>query len=318
MAFTTAPIDAAPSPVNNTAPNEFDLPSREFVGYDPKGTTSITGSPIVRSDQVIPNQKINNESAEVAESPPAAETVTLSPKISAIARKEQAQRQREAQFRQRERELEAKLADAEKYNQLKSKMAAKDFSAAEELGLTNDEYVQYQLKKIEGQDPSEQRFRRLEEEISQSKKNQEEQTVREYQENQTLWKQDVSKVVKEDEAFADLKYLQEKEQDVESAMLDFINTSFEEDNIEYSTKKTAELFKKAVIERARIYAGMPSLVNEFREAKVLGPPKSQTNTITQNMTVSSKALSTKPFHLMSESEQIAEAYRRVQVAKQQR
>ena len=129
-----------------------------------------------------------------AEPPPTDQTVTLSPKVSALARKEQAQRQREAAIAKREKDLEVKLADAEKYQQLKDKLANKDFSAAAELGLTYEEYQKYELDKISSTDPAEQRFRKVEEELTNFKKAEEERTVKEYQANQALWKSEISKI----------------------------------------------------------------------------------------------------------------------------
>ena len=46
MAFTTEAMAAVSTPIQGIEQNQLDLPSREFVGYDPKGTTTITGTPI--------------------------------------------------------------------------------------------------------------------------------------------------------------------------------------------------------------------------------------------------------------------------------
>ena len=131
----------------------------------------------------------------------------MSPKISALARKEQAQRQREHALVQREKALEAKLQDAEKYQQLKGKIANKDFSAAEELGMTYEEYVQYQTDKIAGQDPNEQRVRQVETKLEELKKAQEELTTQEWKANQALWKQEIARVVDASEEFSTVKEL---------------------------------------------------------------------------------------------------------------
>lgn len=315
MPYTTEAMDIGPAPASRFTSNELELPTKEFIGYDPKGTTSVTGSPLVRPDEKLnPKQEIKAETEEVAESPPAAEeSVALSPKISALARKEQAQRQKETQLRQREKQLESRLADADKYAQLKAKIASKDYSAAEELGLTYDEYLKYQLDRQNAEDPGEKRFRKVEDEISQFKKQQEESVVKEYQANQALWKQEISKVVSDNEAFSTIKEL-----GAENIVLQHINDSFDEDGIELTTEQAAEEIEKALVERAEKFASISKIKNKAQADKVLGPPKSSPKTITQTMTVTSQKPSTKPFHLMSESEQIAEAIRRVQAAKLQR
>lgn len=310
MAFTVEAMDVAPASQPNNQPNQFDLPAKEFVGYDPKGTTTVTGSD--RSENV--KQPDTTEAAVPAEPAAPEESVTLSPQISALARKEQAQRQRERALMQREKALEARLADAEKYQQLKTKVAAKDYSAAEELGLTHEQYTQYVLEKQAGEDPVEQRYRKVESELEQLKKNQEEQTVQEYQANQGLWKQEIAKVVDGNEEFSTIKEL-----GAHAAVLKHINDSFDEDGVELTAEQAAKEIEEALFARAEKLASVSKIKKKFEaEPKVLGAPKASPKTITQNMTVTSEKSKSKPFHLMSESEQIAEAIRRVQAAKTQR
>jgi hypothetical protein len=312
MAFTTESIEVA-AIKNPTGPAEFDLPVREFIGYDPKGKTDITGQPIVRQAPPDPKQETTIEAG--AESPaPKEESVSLSPKLSALARAQSEQRKREQALSQREKAFEAKLADAEKYAQLKSKLAAKDYSAADELGLTYDEYTKYLVDKQAAANPEEQRYRSLEERQNALEKAQEEQTLKEYEQNQSLWKQEIAKVVGEDEAFSTIKEL-----GMEDAVLQHVNDSFEEDGVELTTEQAAKDIEEALVLRAEKFASVTKIKQKFQEApKVLGAPKTSPKTITQSMTVTSQKPSSKPFHLMSESEQITEAFRRVQAAKLQR
>lgn len=310
MGFTTESIEVAAPIKSNLVQNELDLPVREFVGYDPKGTTTITGSPVVRPE-AIPKQEITDgTNKEAQEAPTPEESVTLSPQISALARKEQAQRKREQALVQREKSLEAKLADAEKYAQLKSKLAAKDYSAADELGMTYEEYTQYLIDKQATSDPAELRYRKMEEELSSVKKNQEEQVIKEYQANQSLWKEEISKLVDGNEEFSTIKDLEAKD-----LVLRHINDSFDEDGIELTAEQAAKEIEAELVKRAEKFASVTKIKNRIQEAKVLGPPKSSSKTLTQNMTVTSQKPSTKPFHLMSESEQLAEAIRRVNASK---
>lgn len=312
MPFTMEAIDTSGPIKNPTGPAEFDLPVKEFVGYDPKGTTTITGSQIERPAQVNTKQETNAET--VAESPAQEESVKLSPQITAMARKEQAQRKREQTFLQREKAFEAKLADAEKYAQLKTKLAAKDYSAADELGMTYEEYTQYLVDKQAATNPEEQRYKTLEERQTALEKAQEEQTVKEYQQNQALWKQEIAKVVTENEAFSTIKEL-----GMEDAVLRHVNDSFDEDGVELTVEQAAKEIEDALVQRAEKFASVTKIKKRFEEPpKVLGAPKTSPKTITQSMTVSSEKASSKPFHLMSESEQIAEAIRRVQALKQGR
>lgn len=303
MAFTMESLET-PIPSVAVGPRDHELPVREFVGYDKNGTTTITGSPINPKQENIPEDK----AADITE-----ESVTLPAKASALLRKEQAQRQREQALKKRESEFADRLADADKYAQLKAKAANKDFSAAEELGISYDEFVNYKLKQQVEQNPEEQRYLEVRSEIDGLKKAQEEQTLKEYQENQSLWKQEISKTIEKEE-FSTIRDL-----NAQQMVLDLINDSFDEDGVELTAEQAAKEVEEFLFKKSEKFSSITKLKNKAPEGKVLGPPRASPKTITQNMTVTSKSTpASKPFHLMSESEQIAEAIRRVQAAKLQR
>lgn len=297
MSFTTQALDSA-VPSTKLTPSELDLPVREFTGYDPKGTTSVTGSTL---EKTPPKQENTPEAQE--------ETISLSPKVSALARKEQAIRRRELELRNKERELEARLSDSDKYKTLKEKLAAKDYSAAEELGLSHEEYTQHLLKKQESLDPATERYQKLERELEALKKAQEDSSVKEYQANQALWKAEITKVVAASEEFSSIKEL-----NAEDIVLQHINDSFEEDGVELSAEEAAKEIEAALVARAEKFASLSKLKKKSEE-RTLPPPKTS-KTITQNMTTTSVKSSTKPMHLMSESEQWAEATRRYLASRQ--
>jgi hypothetical protein len=316
MAFTTSPIETAPvgaqsNPNSPTKPTEFDLGFKEFIGYDPKGTTTVTGSQI---DPAKPGPVVAATTTPGIETAKPDETITLSPKITALARKEQAQRQREQAFKQKEEQLAAKLADAEKYIQLKAKLAAKDFSAVEELGVNYDEFLKHELAKQTKNTPEEQRFKKVEEELASFKKQQEEQVIKDYQDNQALWKAEIKKVVGENPDFSTIK-----DMDAFDVVLQHVNDSFDEDGVELTVEQAAKDIEAALVARAEKWSGVTKIKNKQQAtpepgSKKLGAP----NTITQDMKTMPVTTKTKPFHLMSESEQIAEAIRRVNEAKLKR
>lgn len=315
MAFTTESIEAAPQGKMLEEPSQFDLPSKEFIGYDPKGHTSVTGSPLVNKETNTRQPDISVDDTQVAaEPPPAAESVQLSPKVSALARKEQAQRQREQALIKREQDLADKIAKADKFDQYMAKIAAKDYSVTEELGLKYDDFQQHELDKIASQNPEEQRFRKVEEELNKFKKAEEEREIRDYNANQALWKAEIVKVITTDEAFSTIKEL-----NAQDIVMQHINDSLEEDDVELTVEQACKDIEDALVERAEKFANVSKVKNKSQESKVLGPPKTAaTKTITQNMTTTSVTPKSKPFHLLSESEQIAEAIRRVQAQKLQR
>jgi hypothetical protein len=295
MAFTVDAIET-PAIAVPTGPKEFDLPTREFVSYDKAA--------VKPKEEVA--QTVTSEETAAA---PVETEVALSPKISALARKEQAQRQREFALKKREQELADKLARADKYDQLKEKLAKGDFSAVETEGLEYDKYAEFKVKELEAKDPREERLLKHEQELAELKKQLEEKEVKEYQLNQQLWKNEISKTIETQEEFRTLK----RDPGMVDLILQHINDSFEEDNVELSAEQATREIQQALRERKKKL----DLILEDEETpaqKSLGPPKSSPKTITQNMTVTPKTLQSKPFHLMSESEQIAEAYRRVQEA----
>ena len=319
MGFTVEPMESAPAyPTNTTVQNQFDLPVKEFMAYDPKGKTTVTNTPIPPKEAAAENPAQAN-TVEKETTPDSAvgteKGVTLSPQISALARKEAAQRQREFALKKREQELAEKLAKADKYEQLQAKIASKDYSAADDLGLTYDEHLKYELNK-KAPDPAEQRTKKLEDELASLKRAQEEQTTKDYQANQGLWKKEINKLVKGNEAFPEINFAGAE---AEAAVLQHINDSFDEDETELSAEDAAKEIEAHLAERALKLAESPTIKKKFEAApKTLGPPKTSPKTITQNMTVTSQKPASKPLYLMSESEQIAEAFRRVQEAKMQR
>lgn len=190
---------------------------------------------------------------------------------------------------------------------MKGKIANKDYSAADELGLTYEEYTQYLLNKQNEANPEEQRYRKVEERLSELQKAQEELTVKEYQQNQALWKAEIAKVIGENPKFSTIKEL-----GAEQAVLQHVNDSFDEDGIELSVEEAAQQVEDYLLQRAEKFASVSKIKSKVEAPKALGAPKPSATTITQNMTVTSKAPSKRPMHLLSEAEQWAEATRRYQ------
>ena len=167
MGFTTEAIEVAPTQKGYTGPNEFDLPVKEFTGYD-----LTTAKSAQRPAPTAENPKQENTGVQAEGTPAQQEepSVTLSSKISAIARAEMADRKRKQSLDQREKISAEKFAKAEKFDQLQAKLTAKDYSAADELGMNYDEYTKYLLDRQANENPEEQRYRKLEDRLSASEK----------------------------------------------------------------------------------------------------------------------------------------------------
>jgi hypothetical protein len=298
MVFTTEslqPVEVGPQ----SGPTQFNLPAKEFVGYDKSTAQEApvveTGNPASVGEQIQ-------------------EEVQLSPKLTAIARKEQAQRAKEKAFADKERSFSEKMSDAEKFHALKKRLADKDYTALDELGISYEEYVKHEINKESSKDPAQAKVKELEERLEALQKAQEEKEVQDYETNQSLWKQEIKKAVDENPEFSTIKDLGAYE-----IVLQHVNDSFEEDGVELTVEEAAKEIEEALVAKAEKFASVTKIKNKAQGPKVLGaPPKPTVKTITQNLTTTPKTSASRPFHMLSESEQIAEAIRRVQAEKLKR
>jgi hypothetical protein len=261
------------------------------------------------------NQPGNNVVSPAAESATPAESVRLSPQLSALARKEQALRQERAAFLEEKKSLEARLAEAEKYSQLKTKLQSKDFSEMEELGLTYEEYTKYLLDKQNGEDPQAQKFKTLEDELQALKKAQEDNAALEYEETVAAYQKEIAKHV---ESSSDLPLTKKAKK--EDAVLRLILDSWEKDGEELTVEQASKDVEEFLKQEAKNWA---SLIEEPKVSGAHGPgplppPRTGSRTLTQNMQPpSGQAAPAKSLQHLSESERYAEARRRVEARRQQ-
>lgn len=241
------------------------------------------------------------------------ESVRLSPQLSALARKEQVHRQREHALKEREKAFETRLAEADKYSQLKTKLSSKDYSAAEELGLTYDEYTKYLIEKQSGEDPQALKFKSLEDEIQALKKSKEESAAQEYEETVAEYKKEIAKLIENSPDFPKLKKAKK-----EDAVLQLILDSWEEDGEELTVEQASKDVELYLGEEAKKWASLIEEPAQSVEARPLPPPKVGSRTLTQQMQPSGiEKKPAKSYQHMSESERYAEARRRVMERRQQ-
>lgn len=252
-----------------------------------------------------------------------AESVKLSPQLSALARKEQAYRQREQALKDREKALEAKLLEADQYSQLKTKISSKDFSAAEELGLSYDEYTKYKLDRVNSEDPTQQAMKKLEEEIQALKKGQEEKATKEYEETVAAYRKELASLADSKPEFAKVKAFKEMGSDGKEftgvdVATQYIVDSWNEDGEEVSIEEALKLTSEFIREKAKQWAllldeEVPQVVDE---PKALPQPKVQT--LTQHMQPSGiEKKPAKSLQHLPENERYEEARRRVIARMQQ-
>lgn len=287
--------------VDSVIPREVEkpIPVRTITTRSPRPTPAAP----------IGDQPPTSGSTPVAESTPAAESVRLSPQLSALARKEQAFRQREQALKDREKTIADKLASAEKFEQLKAKLSAKDYSEAEALGLDYEGYTQYLLGKQNGEKPENQALKKLEDEVSALKKGQEENTTKQFDATVAEYRKEIATFVASTPGYEGLR-----DPDNQGAILQLILDDFEIDGVETSIEQAAKEAKAFLTEKAQrlsvfLEKAEPPVVEE---KKPLPPPVKTTGlkTLTQQVTTGADSAPLKSLQHMSESERYAEARRR--------
>lgn len=284
--------------VDNLIPKQVEKP----IPVRTVSTKHIKPAPIEIAGQPLTN---NNPAAESA--PKTEESVRLSPQLTALARKEQAYRQKEQALKQREKELEAKLQEAEKFQALKEKFGSKDFSEAEALGLSYEDYTKYVLEKQGGENPQDLVNKKLEAEIEAIKKRDEESAATRYEETVAEYKKEIAKAVGENPEFSSVKELNK-----EDAVLQLILDAFEEDDEELSVADACKQIEDYLVDFGKKFTSLPKLKpkEEPVPEKVL-PRPNLGKTLTNNMTASSDKQPQKSLQHLSEAERYAEARRRV-------
>jgi hypothetical protein len=249
-----------------------------------------------------------------AESATPVESVRLSAQVTAIARKEQAYRERELALKEREKAIEAKLAGADQFEQLKAKMSAKDFSEAEALGLNYEEYTKYILEKQGGEDPIQAELKALRAEIAAQKQSQEESAANQYEETVAEYKKEIGKAVASDPEFSSIKELEGiTGVKGEDAVLQLILDAFNEDNEELSVADACQQIEDYVVGFGKKFSALSKLKPREEEAapeRTLPRPVVG-KTLTNDMTVNSEKRPFKSLQYLSEAERYAEARRRV-------
>lgn len=267
--------------------------------------------PVAPAAEAPTNPVQTEKGSNPAEETPAAtteESVRLSPQLSALARREQAHRQRDLALKEREKAMEADAADAAKFRELKAKLSAKDFSEAEALGLDYQGYTEYRLKQIEGENPLEARIKELEAKIEAQAKGSEESAAAQYEETVAEYKKEITKEVGANPDFSTVKGIQGGEQ----AVLQLILDSFEEDGEELTILEAAKLVEEQLVERGKLYTSLPKFKTEVAAQETPKPlPRPVVGkTLTNDMIAGSGKTPLKPLSQLPEAERYAEARRR--------
>lgn len=286
---------------------------REERIVDPYKTTT-------RSTKTLNNPNgqpiINGEHAKVAEGNATLteETVTLSPQMAALARKEQKFRQREQDLKKSTVALEAEKAEIAELKALKAKLATKDYSGIESL-VKYDDYTNYLLNKDSNLTPEQQAVKKLAEEVEGLKTSQKQDVEKRFEAAVNERRKAVTQLVATNPEFNRIKKAK-----AEEAVVQHILDTWEQDQIDLSPEEAAKEVSAMLLEKANEWKALleeepetvtPETVDATKRS--LPPLKAPIRTLTNNMAATGEIKRPlKSLSNMSDAERYAEARRRAE------
>lgn len=242
---------------------------------------------------------------------PSEETVKLSPQIAALARKEQKFRQQLAELEKQKAVVAAEKSEIAELRAMRDKLAAKDYSGLEGLVDYND-YSQYQVNKLNGMDPVQEEFKKLNGKISEIEKSAQENVSKQFEAAVNERRTAAAQLIEKTDQFPKLKKAKATE-----AVVKHILDTWEHDSEELSVEQAAKEVEEGIIERAKQWA---SLLEEEKEgelleegkAKLLPPMKAAVKTLTNQVTAGELKRPQKSYQGMNDQDRWAEARRRAE------
>lgn len=246
-----------------------------------------------------------------------AETVQLTPQLTELARKEQKFRQEQQAFKEKQAALDAKAAKLAKFEALEQKLAAKDYSAMEELGVSYNEYVQYLINREAATTPESQALKKLETEVQGMKTAQEQNVNKQYEATVAQYSKEIDKVVAENAEFSSVKELKKQ-----SYVLQHILDTFHEDGEILTVEEAAQEVEAQLLVEAEEFHKLTKIQAKLQPVtptqQKLPPPRSGLRTLSAaaSSTTQSDRPPAKQFQYLTMQERIAEARARAQRGQQ--
>ena len=309
MAYTTEAIIVPGTPVSSQPQPQM----REEMVVDPYSSrTRIAKIEAVAAN--IGQKTINSEQEskpveDTAGNPE--ETLTLSPQMAALARKEQRFRQREQAVKDRETALEARNAKLSQLEAMQEKLSKKDYSGIEEL-VKYDEYTNYLIEKESNLSPEQLAVKKLADEVEALKASQKDDVAKRFDAAVQERRRAVAELVATKPEFSKIKKAK-----AEEAVVKHILDTWEHDSEELSPEQAAKEVEEILTERANSWKALleedAPLETVVDEKKQLPPLRPQIKTLTNNMAASSEIKRPlKSLSNMSDTERYAEARRRAE------
>lgn len=270
-----------------------------------KTVTASTGMDLKKSFSGAPVEEIRQENKpeETSQIP---KEVTLSPQLTALARKEAKFRQQEQAFKAEQQKLAEEKAKVVKLLELESKLASKDYSVLDEIGVSYEEWTKYLINKGESEKPEVQAIRKLESEIDGIKKANEQSVTKQYEATVNQYKRDIKNLIDSNPEFDSVKTMK-----AEDHVLQHILDTFNEDgdilSVEQAAKEIEEHLVEEALEMAKLKRVQERLAPKVEEKRQLPPPKSGLRTLSNQVTQSTPSVPRNQFQHMSMKERIAAA-----------
>lgn len=223
---------------------------------------------------------------------PQAKEVTLSPKLAALARKEAKFRQQEQAFKAKQAKFEAEQAEAAKLLKIKERLAAKDYAALEELGVSYQDWSNALLSQAEDEKPETQAIKKLEEKLTSLEESQKAQVSKQYEATINQYKAEIKRATETNPDFATIKELKAQEH-----VLQHILDTFEQDGEILTVEQASKEIEDFLIEDALAMTKLSKVkaklapASQPKQKQVLPPPQSgqQSKTLTNRVATAAPA-----------------------------
>ena len=254
------------------------------------------------------NGQQNISSSAPAESGKPEETVTLSPQMAALARKEQKFRQQEQAYKDKNAALEKERAEIAELKAMKAKLDSGDYSDLEKH-VAYDKYTQYLLDKNAASNPDQEAIRALTAKVEGVEKAHQDDITKRFEAAVKERRNAVNSLVETNPEFTSIKKLKMQE-----AVVQHILDTWEHDNSELSPEQAAKEVAEVLKEKAKTWASIleEQQAQSVEEKKQLPPLKQGIKTLTNNMTATEVKRPVKSFQGMSDEQRYAEARRRAE------
>lgn len=238
------------------------------------------------------------------------ETVTLSPQMAALARKEQKARQQEQALKTERAALDKERAELAEMKALKEALDKGDYSGVK-AKVPYDAYTKFLLDENNASDPNVQALKALEDKVNSVEKSHQDDISKRFEAAVADRRNAVKTLVESNPDFASLK---KGGKPIQDAVVQHILDTWEHDDTELTPEQAAKEVKEALRQKKAELDALfeePAPVVAEAEKKTLPPLKSGIKTLTNQMTTGEIPRVKKPLALLPEGERYAEARRRV-------